>query len=829
MRIAIPILLAFATCLHGAEPTTLLPTNSTEGLTTGWGSKGGVQILALAKGPGDTTDGDGALHLSMTSIAGRGNKYLSMKVSLPAPVDLRSSRVLIDARTNHPETTKSFYVRFYNEGESEPAWSFNSWSGQLKKDWRTFSVQRHLCMDGLAWEAGVVGDRIADRVTRIEFIMGTSEDNVQVDMLIDNIRVAKRIGSLSELKIYKTILHDTVLVADGKAASIVLHPDSEAGRAAAATVIEAIRKATGATLTARPATESDRVFDETAILLGNLNTNPAMLLLYGRRLTPVDSVCPGKGGALVHTVFDPFGKGANAIILGASDDAGLARAASVFTDRVAKQGAPGELAFPRLFDRHYGKDFIAACSWADDEPSPKRLEQGLKAGQRRLDRGTHTSIAGELASVAKRYALTGHSVEAKLYVQLWDMYAKSAVADPRKFGGPWGFDSDFPSRIVVPGWDLIEEDPTLTDEERVSTLQHLGRWMAETVVPSCAGAATSTHLPHNHQTFPALGTMFAGIHMSQSFPKLMEGPFWLSIADRIFQRQATYFKPYEDCNGYQWLTNGHLFGYALARPDFTVFTNGNGKRIIDFCIGNMDNLGYQVPYGDTGSWVCWNSEMICLDRYAFATGDPVARWAANHKRDIKRTRLSAADYMQLEPGAKPTRFDGVRIWPLEPAFYETFPVDNRPPLNLCFDKVTFREALDSQAAYLLLDGLSNGGHKHYDGNSISRLTQFDRIWLADNDYYKQPVKFHNSMLVFRDGASEQIPAYTQLLGSGESDAYGYSRSRVNGYAGADWDRTIIWLKALKAFVILDKLTAIESGDYQFRLLWHGVGAAELTD
>ncbi|MDP8228037.1 MAG: hypothetical protein P9M15_01130, partial [Candidatus Electryoneaceae bacterium] len=184
--------------------------------------------------------------------------------------------------------------------------------------------------------------------------------------------------------------------------------------------------------------------------------------------------------------------------------------------------------------------------------------------------------------------------------------------------------------------------------------------------------------------------------------------------------------------------------------------------------------------------------------------------------------------MQLDPGQKPTRFNGVRSWPLEPAFYETFRTDNRPELGLCFDKVTFREAMDPQAAYLLLDGLSTGGHKHYDGNSIPQLTQFDRIWLADNDYYKQPVKFHNSMLVFRDGASEQIPAYTQLLGAGETSTYGYSRSRVNGYAGADWDRTVIWLKALKAFVVLDKLTAVEPGDYQFRLLWHGVGTAEVT-
>jgi len=34
----------------------------------------------------------------------------------------------------------------------------------------------------------------------------------------------------------------------------------------------------------------------------------------------------------------------------------------------------------------------------------------------------------------------------------------------------------------------------------------------------------------------------------------------------MFQRQAGYFKPYEDCNGYRWLTNGHLMRTETACP-----------------------------------------------------------------------------------------------------------------------------------------------------------------------------------------------------------------------------------------------------------------------
>jgi hypothetical protein len=808
------------------ELTPLVKTDRVDGLSEGWGYQGMVRSLELATGDANTTDGDGSIRISAHTARRDGSHYASFRLRLPAPVDLTDKRLVFDAKSSFPET-KAFYVRLYNEGENDPAWSFHSWNGQLGPEWRTFALQEALCMDGLAWEPKVVGQRRATRVERIEFIIGTREVEVDMDAFIDNLRVGPRLGTLADLTTYKPIHETTPLVQDGKALAVVLHPDSPAGAAAAQAVIAAIRERTGVELPARPGTTADREFGGSAILLGNVFSNPAMLLLYMRRLTPADAMCPGPEGALLHTVYDPFGKGANALVLGASDDAGLAKAAAEFAKLVAEQPDGQSLAMPRVFSRFYGAEFLKRYPYADDEEDPKRLEQGLATGRRTLERGTHCSIARDLANVATRYQLTGHAVEAKLFVALWDVYAESAVADPRKFGGPWGFDSDFMSKDVVPGWDLIEEDPSLTDEERIRTARHMGRWLAEAVVPKCAGAANGNRVLFNHQTFPALGTFHAGLYYSQGFD-LSEGPFWLGLADAIFRRQATYFKANEDCNGYQWLTNGHLFRYALARPDYTIFENGNGRRIVDFLIGNMDNLSIQVPYGDTGSWKCWTSELVCLDAYAHATGDPDAAWAAAFKRDWKRLKPSLLELATPPANSPPpTRFDGVRVWPLEPAFYDSFQAASRPPVEACVDKISFRERMDPQAAYLLLDGLGTGGHKHFDANSIPRLTQFDRIWLADNDYYKSPIKFHNSLMVFKDGQASEMPPYVELLGSGETAAYGYSLTRVAEYSGVDWERAIVWLKQKQAFVVLDRLTAREPDEYQFRLLWHGVGAANL--
>ncbi len=810
-----------------AEPrnVVLLPLDGSEQAAVTHDRKDAQRFLATDKA--DSVDGNGALHFGGIAPAGKGSKYFGVKIALPEPIDLTQRRIVFRARTNHPGKTAAFYVRAYNRNQEDPALSYNSWDSQLTESWREFRLQAGLSMTGLAWEAEVVKDRSPTAVDQFEFIIGTREDQVPIDVLLDNLVSAPRLIRLQELQSVHLRSSDTPLVETGRPVVTILHPDTDAGRQAAATIAASIADRTGAAPPVRVGTEADRIPEGPTILLGNVDNNPAMLLLYARHMTPADSVCPGAGGALVHTISDPFGRGADAVVAGATDDAGLAQAAEVLAGIIQRQEKAPTLKLPRLFERHYGRSFLKHFAWADDEPAADRLQRGLAEGQKALDEGRHCSVAGILGSVANRYLFTGHSVEAELFVKLWDLYAESAVADPRKYGGPWGFDSDFPSAQVVHGWDMIEDDPALSDADRLRTTKNIGRWLSEAVIPKCEGAARSIRVPHNHQTFPGLGALAAGLYLTNHYD-LVEGQAWLDIADAMFQRQAGYFKPHEDCNGYQWLTNGHLMRYCVARPDFTLFDSGNGARIIDYCIGTMNNLGYQVPYGDTGSWQCWNSEMICLDMFAFATGSADARWAANLKRSVKNTTETHAFY-QFGAAPRPERFNGVRVWPLEPQYYASHEAAPRPPLERCFDKISFRESLDPAAAYLLLDGLSNGGHKHLDGNSLPQLTLFDRIWLADNDYFKAPVKFHNSMTVFQDGQSTEIPPYAELLGAGQSERFGYSKTRVEDYAGADWVRTVVWLKELQAFVVLDGLTPRSNSEYQFRTLWHGVGDAKLDD
>ncbi len=837
MRFAFVFLVCGLCCFCGGQPAdaklgTLMEFDSLDGLRLS---------LNIRDFPGklQVVDDGGAKCVELTANTnpeGKGSQYYSILCTFPEPMDIEKSAIQFDARSLNPESTAAFYVRMFNKGEKRSAWSFSSWDNKLTTDWTEFHFQRGMSSDDndMRWEQDVVSGKAADKVSSIEIIIGTRDYGKPVSIRVRKLRLAKTefVERLDEITEYPRRIQETALVKDGKAVSRIVHPDTESGRKAAKRIADSIRSLTGCTVPCQAgALDSfqDGVQGTNTILLGNLNDNLAVRLLYARKLTLVDHVLPGAGGYLLHTIHNPLGDGCNVIMVGASDAQGLNLATDKLCEVVLDNKKGKDLVLGRIhqvkLDAEMSNRFRGVL-----RPYPQDyVEAGLRRGQERLDKGTHTSIAGQLAGLGERYLIGNNPLEAKLFVELWRLYQQSAVDDPRRFGGAWGFDSDFPSISVISSWDILEEEPSLTDEERKLVLIAMMKWMDATVYPSCDGGRPG-RVTHNHGTFAAMGTARCALYLKANFPKLYQQRTYEKRADKIFREQARHSKPMEDCNGYQWLTLHHTLQYAMMRPDYTIFNNGVADQIAEFCIGNMDNHGIQVPYGDTGSWLCWISERVCLNIIALATGNQDARWANDYKLKMRRHKPPIGDYYQpLKPGDKaPKSFDGVRKFPLIEGFYNTFNAGNwRPELNDCVDKITFREALEPNALFLLLDGVTTGGHKHDDGNSIPRLSQFDRIWLADNDYFKAPLKYHNSLSVLANGESARLPDYVQCVLVDENSSCGVSVTEFREYARSDWRRALVWLKEQKCVLVLDRVTARENANYQMCQFWHGVGEATL--
>jgi hypothetical protein len=94
--------------------------------------------------------------------------------------------------------------------------------------------------------------------------------------------------------------------------------------------------------------------DRPLIVLGNFADNPTIERLYYHWYTIVDARFPGPGGYFLQTVHDPYGSGQNVVVVGASDDEGLARAATEFVAREA---------YMRLAEWDYGERLIIPAGW----------------------------------------------------------------------------------------------------------------------------------------------------------------------------------------------------------------------------------------------------------------------------------------------------------------------------------------------------------------------------------------------------------------------------------------------------------------------------------
>ncbi|MBU0714495.1 MAG: hypothetical protein KJ964_03945 [Verrucomicrobia bacterium] len=613
----------------------------------------------------------------------------------------------------------------------------------------------------------------------------------------------------------------TTLVAKGAANVEILHPDSAAGKAGAEKIAGTIKAKSNVRVTTRIATKADQMPKGNVIMLGNIANNPALLLLYSRYLLTADENFPGTGGYTLETVVEPIQRGADVLVIGASDDAGLGQGVEVLCAKIAEHGKAGELVLPIIFEQKLEKS-KGKATFAEDH-----FAKGMKDAQHALDGGKHMSLGGVLAEIGDRYRAYHNSADARLYVAVAKLFGESAINDPRKFGGPWGFDSDFASYNAIAGWDVIEHDVAISDADRLAAANVLLRWLREDIFDEAKHAASETGVLHNHTTFATLGSMRGAFYFDKYYPELGDPANWKAAVKKIFTRQTASGKVLDDSDGYLWHTWRHMMIYTLAMPDYTMLENGVAKKMVTLNAITCDNLGAQAPYGDTGGWASGNGDLIVLDMYYSATKDPMAAYLLKLKRPRSKA-YGVSGFFNKIKAERQTAVDGLQIIPLDQTFYDSVECFELP-VETCFDKFSFREKFSPEALYVLVDGMDTGSHRHADANSILRYSQYGRDWLAENFYSANQQKCHNSMLILCDGEAFDLPGYVEILSKDENDKFAYVAGRAKGTAPADWIRYCIWLKDAKALLVIDEAIAQKSGNYRFSQKWHTIGDIALQN
>jgi len=605
-------------------------------------------------------------------------------------------------------------------------------------------------------------------------------------------------------------LKDLSLETDLREARILVGA-SEAHNAAGARIAEAIHERTGTEIEVVADADPDEALsgDRPLIVLGNFANNPVLERLYYRWYTIVDGRFPGPGGYYLQTIHDPYGTGQNIVVVGASDDEGLARATSEFIARIPDSGVIGRLYevaasddYMRLTEWDYGERLIIPAGW------PQHFALG-NYGSR--DDPRHSGIV---------YLLTGDEAWAARYREQMLRWIEQGIQ----------------THLYVPGWmeiwDLMEEHPGFSDEERL----RITNWFLTQVrSDECFGALHIQRwpwgMPHqNHGARPGIGTFFMARYFRHNYA-LPEMEVYLNRISDYFAMQDDWSKPMCDSSMHQWeATLEDKAIYALASGELAFFESGAARRAAERALGTVYNNGMLPTFGDAqyGS-----SPLTLLAKAAHYYRDGRYLWPGSQRPadpmassdEVLRTFVG-----DLQPHP-PTDIIGVSVIPYDTGFWEgwrnlpehTF--FNPPTMGYeqAFDKIAFRTGLAPEDEFLLLDGMVGASHDYDDTNTIHLYSRNNREYLVTYDgLFSSTIARHNGVNIVRDGLSSEIPYFAERLHAQDLGAVMLSQTRLNEFADADWTRSVLLVPG-RYFVVIDGMKAREPGTFTFTGHWKTLG------
>jgi len=672
-----------------------------------------------------------------------------------------------------------------------------------------------------------------------------------------------RLPTAAPITKLKRLYPRTVIVENGKAASVLVVPADGAIRAAAGRFQGEILRRSGQRL--QVVLDTDLVDESwgidfgkaacrTLIALGNVNTNRLLAVLYGRRYVVADSIYPGENGYVVRTVHDPFAKGINVLVLAGSNPIGVGLAVDAF---LKKHASAGDFIVEKpLIEVSLKPKAYPFFPDATHSLSSKRQPQytGLdwfarewqKAGFMAADGQvvTHasrtvqgTAVTGLISRMGQTYFRTGNPALPPLMKQLLDKnrHLLTNLGTVHGMGGR--------GAGHIHQWDLLEELPIWTDADRLAVtnalladaaLGHERRAFHQQVA-----AGMTQCVDENHGTFSALRSFQAWQYFDTYYPSAAS-QYWMRCADAVFAGQASTFQILEDASGYLCYAPNSTMNYALARPNLRYFESGialHHARLV--AMACMNNLGFDTGFGDSPNLV-QPAFFELLAPAAWYYRDPRLYWVIRNQLPqacgLRIFQSSLAFDLTVKP-VRPDEWTGliqIPIYdaPLAKGEARKVPVyaKKRVVDPTLFNKLVFRENWDADGQYMLLDGAGvwagppgPHGHKQNDIHTIANLTAHGRMWLVDHSYEHRDAADHSGVLFLREGKGGYPKRTLARLASFVQD----ERWGITKTTFANTERAVFWRKG-KYFLVVDRCVAPTAGEYLARCSWRALGEPSLT-
>ncbi|KAF0246897.1 MAG: hypothetical protein FD180_256 [Planctomycetota bacterium] len=574
---------------------------------------------------------------------------------------------------------------------------------------------------------------------------------------------------------------------------------------------------------------------------------------------------PGPGGHAVRTLARPFRGKANVIVVAASDEAGLARAADAFRPKQAG----GELVWEEFLVERPGE------RWAKLRPDIRGDKDAFWQEQIALLDKPGGGLSGrffaeQIAAWGDAYWRTGNDRFADLFrrsiLKLFDEDLYVSGADTHMVLGG-----------LIRGWDQVEESPSVTSEDRakiangllkrcIETAQGYGRAFPGLPYRGAIG------MRHNHQTALGTGLVQAWLYYSRMYG-LGRAAAWKAYVDDIADFAALWGHAPEDSANYEVRT--FLQAAETIRAQGISLKTWPGaaawpEAALRFA-AVRDPFMLPAAYGDcwhAAEWTAadfwelmradagWEPATFLTDR--LIEGYRVAHPASGPARELFAYRHGSVSTGGLlpAPDAKKTSVAlqpllGLAAVPMTQGYYDYLSGKTgnavfwashakplAPPYERSADKVQYRSGWGTDAEYLLVDGIGWASHGNEDLGAIESYAAGGRLWIIDAGYTNTGVAHHSTLEVKRDGK----PAWELLDGASGDFGSGPNMMEVvkadpktpgkpgkfsvmlgtRNYAGATWTRTLSGGGG-QPLVVEDTLVAEQAGVFEatFRLRFLG--------
>ena len=601
---------------------------------------------------------------------------------------------------------------------------------------------------------------------------------------------------------------DTVLVRDGKPTAAVVVPADGRYEALAAAIVENVKKRTGVTLPVVLDSEIKLPFAQNLVVLGNRSTNRVTEQLYNFYYTYLDLKYPGAGGYVVRSLHNPFADGHNAILVGGSDDKGMARAVERFVAAAAESAGEGTLSLGWTLQVELGNGLVVPQSAND----PACRAWGSKESP-----ATYfgwNSVGRNMAL----YYMTGEEKFAREFLRL-------AFPDEKTIEEIWEVDGEriedkehplagsyhYCAHPMILLWDLIEESPAFTDEQRLRVTREL------------AGGEDHFRIPANrfvgdrHATYQSLMAYCRARYLEKYYPH----PAWKASMAGAANHFASLADTIHVGSNQDTPDSGHTYVNTGYEPIMSYMLISGDRRGVESGMLGTILRGYDgLISGERDEETLGFQTLSFANKAAYLTEDARFVYYRNlTSKDTDCFRIGQSFWPGVPERAPEELSNRISVRPLS----DTGCAGRSVLPEEAFHWLTYRSGPTGSDDYFKIGGMYDQTRRPYYCLNLEKLRIGEATLLASG-------KHNNTVIARRKGlTAPELPFESALKVRNVVGEVAHVEAEVPKFAYGVWRRTVLHAKG-RWTVVADQLTARHNTEHlEMRIQWSLPTTARLTE